>query len=323
MTLWLTIRVALRDGFDVMQACNPPDTFFAIGALFRPFGKKFVFDQHDLCPELLESRGQAYSRLLYRGLLLLERGTYATAKHVISTNESYRRIALTRGRKRADDVTVVRTGPDPDKLKRIAQHPEHRRGRDHLVVYIGVMGPQDGVDYALRAIAHLVHVLGRKDTSFTMIGKGDAFDDLTALCRQLDLDDYVLFTGRAPDELVAELLSTADIGLSPDPKNPLNDVSTMNKTMEYMAYELPVVAFDLIETRVSAEDAAVYVEPNVIEQYAAAIDELLDDPERRAQMGKFGRVRVENVLAWEISARAYVSVYDALTRPEARASTAS
>jgi len=199
MTLWLTIRVALRDGFDVMQACNPPDTFFAIGALFRPFGKKFVFDQHDLCPELLESRGQEYSRLLHRGLLLLERCTYATAKHVISTNESYRRIALTRGRKRADDVTVVRTGPDPDKVKRIAQHPEHRRGRNHLVVYIGVMGPQDGIDYALRAIAHLVHVLGRKDTSFTMIGKGDAFDDLTALCRQLDLDDYVLFTGRAPD----------------------------------------------------------------------------------------------------------------------------
>ena len=311
-TFWLTLKIARTDGFDVIQACNPPDTFFLIGLLFKLFGKKFVFDQHDLCPELFESRGDGHNRLLHRALLWLERGTYATADHVIATNESYRLTAFRRGHKRAGEVTIVRTGPDPEKLRRGDAHLEHRRGREHLVVYIGVMGPQDGVDYALRAAAHLVHVMGRTDVSFTMIGKGDAFDDLVALARELDVDDYVLFTGRAPDELVAELMSTADLGLSPDPKNALNDVSTMNKTMEYMAYELPVVAFDLVETKVSAGDAAVYVEPNMVDRYAEAIADLLDDRSRRILMGKYGRDRVENVLAWRISAEHYLGVYERL-----------
>ena len=312
MTAWLALKVFARDGFKVMQACNPPDTFFVLGALFKLVGVKYVFDQHDLCPELFESRGDDYSRALHRALLLLERGTYATANHVISTNESYRAVALRRGHKRADQVTIVRTGPDPDKLRRCEPHPEHRRGHEHLVVYIGVMGPQDGVDYALRAIHHYVHVLGRTDCQFTFIGKGDAFDALQALVTELGIEAHVHFTGRAPDDLVAELMSTADVGLSPDPKNPLNDVSTMNKTMEYMSYELPVVAFDLVETRVSAQDAAVYVEPNSTSQYAETIAELIDDPDRRAEMGKLGRKRVEQVLAWPHSARNYLAVYRSL-----------
>ena len=312
LTAWLALKVFARDGFEVMQACNPPDTFFVLGALFKLVGVKYVFDQHDLCPELFESRGEDYSHALHRALLLLERGTYATANHVISTNESYQRVALQRGHKRADQVTIVRTGPDPDKLRRCEPHPEHRRGHEHLVVYIGVMGPQDGVDYALRAIHHYVQVLGRTDCQFTFIGKGDAFDALQALVTELGIEAHVHFTGRAPDDLVAELMSTADVGLSPDPKNPLNDVSTMNKTMEYMSYELPVVAFDLVETRVSAQDAAVYVEPNSTSQYAETIAELIDDPDRRAEMGKLGRKRVEQVLAWPHSARNYLAVYRSL-----------
>ena len=312
MTAWLSLKVFARDGFKVMQACNPPDTFFVLGALFRLVGVKYVFDQHDLCPELFESRGEDYSRSLHRALLLLERGTYATANHVISTNESYRAVALRRGHKRADQVTIVRTGPDPDKLRRCEPHPEHRRGHEHLVVYIGVMGPQDGVDYALRAIHHYVHVLGRTDAQFTFIGKGDASDALQTMVTELDIEAHVHFTGRAPDDLVAEIMSTADLGLSPDPKNPLNDVSTMNKTMEYMSYELPVVAFDLIETRVSAQDAAVYVEPNDTAKYGETIAELVDDPDRRAEMGKLGRKRVEQVLAWPRSARNYLAVYRSL-----------
>lgn len=312
MTAWLAVKVFAKDGFKVMQACNPPDTFFALAAFFKPLGVKFVFDQHDLCPELFESRGDDYNRKLHKALLLLERGTYAMANHVISTNESYRSVAFRRGKKKPDEVTIVRTGPDPEKLKRIAPHPEHRKGHEHLVVYIGVMGPQDGVDYALRSVHHFVHVMGRTDTQFTFIGKGDAFDDLQKLVGELNIADHVHFTGRAPDELVAELMSTADLGLSPDPKNPLNDVSTMNKTMEYMSYELPVVAFDLVETKVSAQDAAVYVEPNLIDRYAEAIADLLDDPERRALMGKLGRERVEQVLAWPNSARNYLTVYRGL-----------
>ena len=312
MTAWLSLKVFVRDGFKVMQACNPPDTFFVLGALFRLVGVKYVFDQHDLCPELFESRGDDYSRALHRALLVLERGTYATANHVISTNESYRAVALRRGHKRADQVTIVRTGPDPDKLRRCEPYPEHRRGHEHLVVYIGVMGPQDGVDYALRAIHHYVHVLGRTDAQFTFIGKGDAYDALQTMVTELDIAAHVHFTGRAPDDLVAEIMSTADLGLSPDPKNALNDVSTMNKTMEYMSYELPVVAFDLVETRVSAQDAAIYVEPNDTAKYGETIAELVDDPDRRAEMGKIGRNRVEQVLAWPHSARNYLAVYRSL-----------
>jgi glycosyltransferase involved in cell wall biosynthesis len=175
------------------------------------------------------------------------------------------------------------------------------------------MGPQDGVDYALRALAHLHHDLGRDDLHSTFIGGGDAFDDCVALSRQLNLEDVVDFTGRVPDEAVQAYLSTADVCLSPDPKNPLNDVSTMNKSMEYMAFELPVVAFDLLETRVSAGDAAVYVEPNVIQRYAEAITGLVDDEPRRAQMGKTGRLRVEQELAWSHQQDAYLGVYRELT----------
>ena len=199
--------------------------------------------------------------LPYRGLRALERRTHRTADHVISTNDSYRDIAIQRSGKRPQDVTVVRTGPDPDKLKRGPEEPELRRGRRYLAAYIGVMGPQDGVDIVVRAADVVVHDLGREDIAFTLIGKGDCFDELVALRDELKLNGHVEFTGRAPDDLVKKIMSTADIGLSPDPKNPLNDVSTMNKTMEYMAFELPVVAFDLRETRVSAGDAAVYVTP--------------------------------------------------------------
>jgi glycosyltransferase involved in cell wall biosynthesis len=190
--------------------------------------------------------------------------------------------------------------------------PEHLRGGRYLAVYIGVMGPQDGVDYAIRAAAHVKHGLSRHDITFVLIGSGDSFEELQQLAHDLEVDDIVHFTGRAPDQLVAELMSTAHVGLSPDPKNALNDVSTMNKTMEYMAYELPVVAFDLVETRVSAQDAAVYVRPNDVVAYGDAIVELVDDPDRRAWLGKVGRERVEDVLAWSHQAARYVSVYERL-----------
>ena len=187
--------------------------------------------------------------------------------------------------------------------------PSCAGARRFLAAYIGVMGPQDGVDIVVRAADVVVHQMGRDDIAFTLIGKGDCFDDLVALRDELGLAGHVEFTGRAPDELVARVLSTADVGLSPDPKNPLNDVSTMNKTMEYMAFELPVVAFDLRETRVSAADAGVYVVPNDVNEYAAAIVELMDDESRRSRLGKLGRVRIEQELAWSHQQRAYLGVY--------------
>ena len=314
-TAWHVLKARRGGRFAVMQACNPPDIFWPIALVLRAVDRtKFVFDHHDLCPELFQSRFPDGPQLPYRGLLALERATHRTADHVISTNDSYRDIAIRRSGKNPRDVTVVRTGPHPDKLKRGEQDPELRRGRRFVAAYIGVMGPQDGVDIVVRAADVIVHEMGRGDIAFTLIGKGDCFDELVALRDRLKLSGHVEFTGRAPDDVVAKVMSTADIGLSPDPKNPLNDLSTMNKTMEYMAFELPVVAFDLRETRVSAGDAAVYVTPTGspdqdVRDYAKAIVDLIDDADNRERMGKLGRARVEEELAWPHSARAYLSVY--------------
>ena len=313
-TAWQTLKARRRGRFAVMQACNPPDIFWPIALALRAVDRtKFVFDHHDLCPELFQSRFPGGPSLPYRGLLALERRTHRTADHVISTNDSYRDIAINRSGKSPADVTVVRTGPDPDKLKRGPEVAELRRGRKFLAAYIGVMGPQDGVDIVVRAADIVVREMGRTDIAFTLIGSGDCFDELVALRDELKLNEHVEFTGRAPDELVRQILSTANVGLSPDPKNPLNDVSTMNKTMEYMSFELPVVAFDLRETRISAGDAAVYVEPNDIRKYAKAIVDLVDDEAGCAQLGKIGRTRVEQELAWSHQAQAYLGVYQQLT----------
>ncbi len=307
-TAALVVRAARAEGFDAIQACNPPDTYWLLALLFRVRGVKFVFDQHDLCPEVYESRFPGGSRLVGRALRLLERATYAAADHVIATNDSYRRTAMERGRVRPENVTVVRTGPDPVRLRRGEPNADWRNGRRYLCAYLGVMGPQDGVDLALRAAAELAR-WGRDDVQFVLMGKGDSTAELVEMAKRLGIDDRVTFTGRVPDEVVFEVLSTADVGLCPDPLNPLNDVSTMNKTMEYMAFELPVVAFDLRETRVSAADAAVYAEPNDVSSFAQAIADLLDAPGRRREMAEQGRRRVEDVLAWSHQAPIYSGVY--------------
>jgi glycosyltransferase involved in cell wall biosynthesis len=323
-TAWLVLRARRSGRFEVLQACNPPDIFWPIALVLRAIeGTRFVFDHHDLCPELYESRFPDGPKPPYLALRFLERRTHRAADHVISTNDSYRNIAITRGGKAPDDVTVVRTGPDPDRLRRGRAHAGLRRGRRYLVAYIGVMGPQDGVDIVVRAADVVVNELHRDDIAFTLIGSGDCYEELVELRDRLGLNGHVEFTGRVPDLDVARILSTADAGLSPDPKNPLNDVSTMNKTMEYMAFELPVIAFDLRETRVSAGEAAVYVEPNDVRKYAEAIVELMDDEARRARLGALGRERVERELGWSHQARAYLAVYDRQTAgaklPRARA----
>jgi glycosyltransferase involved in cell wall biosynthesis len=312
-TAWFTIKARRSGRFHVIQACNPPDIFWPIALAARMFDRsKFVFDHHDLCPELYQSRFPRGPRLPYLALLALERRTHRSADHVIATNDSYRDIAIGRSGKSSSAVTVVRTGPDPDRLSRGSAAPALRRGRRYLATYIGVMGPQDGVDIVIRAAEIIVRELGRDDVAFTLIGSGDCYSDLVALRDELGLAGHVEFTGRATDDEVASIMSTAHVGLSPDPKNPLNDVSTMNKTMEYMAFELPVVAFDLRETRVSAGDAAVYVPPNNVADYAAAIVELMDDEPRRNRLGKLGRLRVEQELAWSHQERAYLGVYRAM-----------
>ncbi len=320
-TLIMSLRAARHGRFAAVQSCNPPDIFWPIGILFRLWhGSRFVFDHHDLCPETFESRFPEGSPLLYRGLRFLERCTTRFADHVISTNESYRRLVMGRDGIEPDRMTVVRTGPDPDKLKAVEAVPALRRGRPYLAVYLGVMGPQDGVDIVIKTAHFVVNTLRRTDISFTLIGSGDCFEELVALRDQLRLGDFVHFTGRVPDETVRDVFSTADVGLSPDPLNPLNDVSTMNKTMEYMAFGLPVLAFDLRETRASAEEAGIYATPNDIEEMARLLVELIDDEPRRQSMGSAGRRRVEEKLAWSHQEPHYRSVYDRLLRREPFAS---
>ena len=313
-TLWLTGKVFRRDGIDVIQACNPPDTFWALALLFRPFGVSFVFDQHDLCPEVYQARFEKPSRALLGGLKWLERASYSTAREVIVTNALYRETAMARGKLAPESVTVVRNGPLPDRFVRGEPDPSLRRGRAFLCCYLGIMGPQDGVDLVVR-VARAIRELGRDDVQFALLGFGDMLEQLQQLAIELGVDDCVEFTGRADDEMVRAWLSTADAGIVPDPKTPFNDVSSMNKTVEYMAFGVPLIAYDLRETMATAESAGVYVKtPDPID-FARTLLDLLDDPERRADMARFGRAKFERELSWPHQRDRYVAVFDCLLTP--------
>ena len=310
--LWHTYRLARRIGpVDVVHACNPPDLFFLVARLLKRRGARFVFDQHDLVPELYLSRFSRGKDLLYRAVCWLERQTYRAADVVIATNESYRAAALGRGGKRPETVFVVRSAPAVERFREVAPDPSIRRGKPYLLCYLGVMGPQDGVDYALRALAKLRYEQGRGDWHAAFVGGGDTFEAMVALAGELGLADCVDFTGRIPDEDLLRYLSTADVCLSPDPLNPLNDVSTMNKVMEYMAMGRPIVSFELKEARVSAGDAAVYAPANDESHFAKLIARLLDEPAERRRMGDIGRARVSGPLSWERSRTALLAAYDA------------
>jgi glycosyltransferase involved in cell wall biosynthesis len=311
VSLWLAAKIYVRNGFDVIQACNPPDTFWALSLFFRPLGVRFVFDQHDLCPEVYEARFESPNPVLARGLKLLERASYATAHHIIVTNALYCEIARDRGHLAADDVTIVRNGPIADRFVRGEPDDTLRRGRRYLCCYLGIMGPQDGVDLIVH-LAHEVRAKGRDDVHFAVLGFGDELDNLRALAKELGVDDCVEFTGRADDAMVRAWLSTADVGIVPDPKTPFNDVSSMNKTVEYMAFGLPVVAFDLRETMATADAAGAYVPRPDVASFVDVLLELLDDPDRRAKMATFGREKFVRELAWHDQATKYVQVYDAL-----------
>lgn len=315
-TAWLSLMAWRRSRFDVIQACNPPDTYWLLAALWRVRGVKFIFDHHDLNPELFISRFGRPTGILrkleYAGLRWLERRTFRGADRILSTNESYKAVAVRRGDRRAGHVTVVRSGPDTQQMRPI--YPENPRDPENVeLVYLGIMGPQDGVDQALLVIDELVNKRGRTNVTATMLGFGDCLEDLKRQSTSLGLDDHVTFTGRVDRVAIAEYLSRADIGLCPDLKTPLNDLSTMNKTMEYMSYGLAAVSFDLVETRVSGADTVQYVPSGDIAAFADAVEALIDDPERRVDLGVRARERVSAELDWRPQAEAYVAVFDELT----------
>lgn len=310
--LWHTWRLAKKIGpVDVVHACNPPDLFYLIAKRLKRKGARFVFDQHDLVPELYLSRFDRGEDFLYRAVCRVERSTYRAADVVIATNESYRDVAIARGGKRREQVFVVRSAPTVERFRQVPPDESIKKGKPHLLCYLGVMGPQDGVDYALRALAKLRDEQGRTDWHAAFVGAGDTFEAMRALATELGLADSVTFTGRIPDDDLLRYLSTSDVCLSPDPLNPLNDVSTMNKIMEYMAMARPIVSFDLKEARVSAGDAALYAPANDESAFATLIAKLLDDPDERATLGALGRERVAGPLSWEHSKAALLAAYQA------------
>jgi len=308
-TAILMLRVLRDQGVDVLHACNPPETFFVLGRLLKLFGKRFIFDHHDLSPEMYVAKGGRKGGMLYAGLLWMERMTFAAADVVIAPNESHREIALRRGQVSADRIFIVRSGPDFQRLRQVPAEPDLKQGRRFLACYLGEMCPQDGVDYLLRAIQHYLVALNRKDAHFVLMGGGPALGDLRRLKQELGLDAWVDMPGRVSDHDLCRYLSTADVCLDPDPYTEWSDRSTMNKIMEYMAFGKPIVAFRLRENAFSAGEAALMVEPNNIEAFAEGVACLLDDSGLRAGMGEAGRKRVVEKLAWTFSQPPLLEAY--------------
>ncbi len=314
MVFWLSLKVWRRHGFDVIHAANPPDIFFLLALFYRCFAKKFVFDQHDLSPELFQVIFPGRARLLYRLLRVLERCSYRFAHVVIVANESFRRLALERGGCAPEKVFVVRNGPNlvafrPEGLTSDLLFPNQKK---YMLVYVGVMGKQDGVEYALSALHYLVYRCGHRDISAVFIGAGAVLRGLQALAHQLKLDEYVFFTGWLEMRDMLSYLAIADVGLMPDPQNGLNEFCTMLKALEYMAMGLPFVAFDLAETRVSAGNAALYAEPNDVADFARQLEFLLKNEELRHMLGTAGRKRILEALSWEHGRKDLLAAYEAL-----------
>ncbi len=309
----LSLRVYARTRFRVLQACNPPDTIFLIGRFFKLFGVRFIFDHHDLNPELYETKFQRHD-FGYKLVCWAERLTFRTADVSIATNESYREVALNRGGMRRERTFVVRSCPDLTRIRIRPPQPELKEGRRHLVVYLGVMGHQDGLDLLLESISFITKMRKCEDTLFVLIGSGPELPHLKVLASQKGLDARVKFTGRLPDEDVAAYFSTAAFGVAPDRATPMNDKSTMNKILEYMAFGLPVVLYDLTEGRRSAGDAALYARRDDTEDFAQKVLTLLDSENLRTELGARARKRIEEKLNWNSEKRALLEAYTTALR---------
>jgi glycosyltransferase involved in cell wall biosynthesis len=304
--------IFVRRGFDVIHAHNPPDTLFLVALPFKLLGKKFVFDQHDLCPELYRSRYRTTEGFATRLLRIVEWCSLKLADVTIATNESYKQIQIERANKNPRDVFIVRNGPNQMRMTPVAPNPRLREMNKCILCYIGSLNPQDGVDHLLRSLRHLLYDLKRSDFHCVIMGTGDSLQDLRALAAKLQLNGCVELPGFVSDEDLQSNLAAADICLDPDPSSPLNDVSTWIKVMEYMAYGKPIVAFDLKETRFSAGDAAIYVKPNKEAEFAETVARLMGQPALRKEMGAYGRRRVEEELQWNNVGRNLLTAYETL-----------
>jgi glycosyltransferase involved in cell wall biosynthesis len=312
-TMFLVMVVWLCHGFDVMHAANPPDLFFLLAVPFRWLGKKFVYDQHDLSPEIFEAKFGNRMAFLHRLLLNLERCSYRSADLVIVTNQSFHRLALTRGGCPPEKICVVRNAPDLRQFRYGPAHSELKQGAVFLAVYAGIMGTKTGVDRVIRAARYVVHDHGRKDIHFALLGDGDCRHALQQLARSLEVEPYISFPGFVGDQQLLAWLSTADVCLAPDPPIPVNQLCSSTKILEYMSCGKPTVCFDLKEARHSAGASAVYVAQDDPAHFGDAILELLADPARRLRMGQIGMQRVCEELNWKRSSMALLQTYRRLT----------
>jgi len=310
--LYLVLKVFTNTRFRVLQGCNPPDTIFLIGLVLKPFGVRFIFDHHDLAPEVFEAKFGRVNGLLGALTRLAEKCSFRVANVSIATNESFKEVAVTRGGKRPEQVFVVRNCPDLTTLRHGPIRPEIKRGKPLLVVYVGFMAQQDGLDLLVESIEHIAKREKRQDTHFVLVGGGTMLPELRAMVAKKELDPFVTFTGQVPHEEVVNYLSNADVGVAPDPKTPMNDHSTMIKIFEYMAFGLPVVLFDLKEGRHVAGSGALYALPNDPIDFANQMTRLLNSSELRQQLGECGRQRIEESLNWEAEKMTLLRAYTAV-----------
>jgi glycosyltransferase involved in cell wall biosynthesis len=311
MTFALSVYIFFRRGFDVIHACNPPETFWLIGLIYKLFGVKFIFDHHDLSPEMYFSRF-GKKGFAYKALIFLERMTFKTADLVITTNNTHRNIAIVRGGFDPEKIFIVRSGPDHKSLHPRQPEESLKNGFQFMVSYLGVLNPQDGVDLLISTVDYIVHELARKDILFLIMGAGDAEADLKIQTMDLKLSEFILFTGWVGIEMISQYLSTSDVCVDSMPKNPYSDAATTNKVLEYMSMGKPIVTFDLLETRFSAQEAALYARPDDINDLAAKIIQLLDDEELRRKMGEFGRRRIISEFSWEHQEKILLDAYNCL-----------
>jgi glycosyltransferase involved in cell wall biosynthesis len=312
--LWESIlawKILFKHGFDTVHGCNPPDLIFLVALQFKLLGKRFIFDHHDINPELYEAKFNKRD-FMWRVLRTLEWVTFKTADMIISVNDSYKTIAIERGGRDPKDVHIVRSGPDLNRIRSVPPNSAHKNGRPFLVAYVGVMAQQEGIDLLLEAVRHIVTVKRRVDIQFVLVGSGPAAQSLKQLSKKWNLDEYVTFAGRAPDEELLEILSTADVCVNPDRVNAMNDKSTMNKVLEYMAMSKAQVQFDVTEGRVSAGESSLYAKANDPIDFADQVLTLLEDPEKREWMGKVGRKRIEMDLAWSYQIPKLINAYASL-----------
>lgn len=309
--LFLSIKIYLNRPFHYIHAANPPDNIFLISLIFKVFGVKYIFDHHDICPETYLAKFDRKDFFYYMQTYL-EKFTFRTADIVISTNESYKKIAITRGKKKKEQVFIVRNGPDLSTVDFVPPNEELKNGFDYLIAYVGVIGKQEGIENLLNIANYIIFDKKIENIKFIIVGTGPHWHHLVTLSKYMGLENYVQFTGYIPYRQFYEILATADICVNPEFNNDFTDKSTMVKIMDYMVFRKPIVQFDTTEGRVTAGEASLYVNGNNELDFAETLIELLADKRKRHKMGEAGWIRICETLNWKKQRRHLISAYNYL-----------